>query len=314
MWGEFDVPDSSCPYWGNVLGKPGVVRGKCVAVHYRKYYARLWDIPAGVSWIQACRHESETVAGYATSHPSSCINKGLGGMWGEWVVKDRSCTLSSLPQDARRLRIARAKLAELSQVIVAKIGFSRQISANRNIRNDLKSKNNIRVARAINRTAAAAGPHPDGYLFRTLTIGATAGAKFLIIGGEGEAGAAIDLKGRRPVYAYASGGYDWGPGLAAGAGVDVGFWVCQNNKIGGNVWGVQFGVDDLVALARKKPKLDKGASLAVALWFDYKNVFQGFTLTPGVSAGADYAGIVYATTAEDGDDTVQCNGRPIAAR
>jgi hypothetical protein len=222
--------------------------------------------------------------------------------------------LSSLPQDARRLRIARAKLAELSQVIVAKIGFSRQVSANRNIRNDLKSKNNIRVARAINRTAAAAGPHPDGYLFRTLTIGATAGAKFLIIGGEGEAGAAIDLKGRRPVYAYASGGYDWGPGLAAGAGVDVGFWVCQNNKIGGNVWGVQFGVDDLVALARKKPKLDKGASLAVALWFDYKNVFQGFTLTPGVSAGADYAGIVYATTAEDGDDTVQCNGRPIAAR
>jgi hypothetical protein len=32
-------------------------------------------------------------------------------------------------------------------------------------------------------------------------------------------------------------------------------------------------------------------------------------LTPGVGAGANLGGIVFATTAVDGDDTVQCDGR-----
>lgn len=310
MWGEFDVPDSSCPYWGNELGRPGVVRAECAAVHYRKYYARLWDVPAGVDWGNACQHKPETVAGYATPRPSSCINKGPFGMWGEWLIKDKSCTLASLPQDARRRQIAKAKLAELAQVIAAKIGFTRQVSANPRVRAELKAGNNASVTRSMNMAGAESGPQPDGYLLRTMTIAATGGAKILIFGGQTEAGAAIDLKGKRPVYAFASAGYDWGLGLAAGAGIDVGFWVCQNNKIGGNVWGVEFGVDDLVKLAAKKLTLDKGASIAIGLWFDYNNVFQGFTLTPGVSAGADLAGVVYATTAVDGDETVECDGRP----
>ena len=231
-------------------------------------------------------------------------------MWGEWLIKDKSCTLASLPQDARRRQIAKAKLAELAQVIAAKIGFSRQVSANPRVRAELKAGNNASVTRSMNMAGAESGPQPDGYLLRTMTIAATGGAKILIFGGQTEAGAAIDLKGKRPVYAFASAGYDWGLGLAAGAGIDVGFWVCQNNKIGGNVWGVEFGVDDLVKLAAKKLTLDKGASIAIGLWFDYNNVFQGFTLTPGVSAGADLAGVVYATTAVDGDETVECDGRP----
>ncbi|MGD9851430.1 MAG: hypothetical protein AB7T38_09190 [Nitrospirales bacterium] len=77
---------------------------------------------------------------------------------------------------------------------------------------------------------------PDGYLLRTLTIGTTAGGEFLLVGTSGGAGAVIDLKGEQPGYAYATGDYSFGPGLAAGGGIDVGFWRYQNNKIGGNSW------------------------------------------------------------------------------
>jgi hypothetical protein len=311
MWGEFDVPDDSCPYWGNELGRAGVVRAGCVAVNLRKHYARLWDVPAGVDWLKACRSEPQNVAGYATPWPSACVSKGPLGMWGEWLVKDKSCTLASLPQDARRQQIATTKLAELGHVIASKVGFARQVSTNRNVMASLKGGGSEqRIAQSVNLSDAAKGEQPDGYLLRTLTVGATVGTKVLIFGVQGEAGAAIDLKGKRPVYAYAAGGYEWGVGLAAGGGVNVGFWVCQNNKIGGDIWGMQFGLSDLVKLAKKKASLEKGPSFGIALWFDYRNTFQGFTLTPGFGVGADFVSVlVYATTAVDGDETVQCDGR-----
>jgi hypothetical protein len=310
MWGEFDVPDASCPFWGNELGKPGVARAECSAVNLRKYYARLWDVPGSVDWMQACRNEGQNVAGYATPRPSSCISKGPLGMWGEWLVRDTSCTADKLPQDARRHQIATAKMAELGHVIASKMGFARRVSTDRTVLVSLKDGGEQRIARSVNLTDAEAGEQPDGYLLRTLTVGTTVGTKILIFGAQAEAGAAIDLKARRPVYAYAAGGYEWGAGLAAGGGVNVGFWVCQNNKIGGDIWGVQFGVDDLVALAMKKPSLEKGPSFAIGLWFNYDDEFQGFTLTPGFAIGADFISVVvYASTAVDGDDTVRCDGQ-----
>ena len=310
MWGEFDVADASCPFWGDAAGKPGVAAAECVAVNYRKYHARLWDVPGGVEWLDACRKEPQTVAGHATPRPSACVWKGPLGMWGEWVVKDTSCTEASLPQDARRRKIAAAKLAELGHVIASKVGFARQASTDRNLRASLDTGDASKIARAVNRSAAAAAPGYDGYPLRTLTVGLAIGAKVLVFGGDAEAGAAIDLKGKRPVYAYAAAGYNVGPGLAAGASVNVGFWVCQNNKIGGDGWGIYFGLDDLAKLMAKKAKLEKGASMAVGMWFDNNNVFQGFTLSPGVGAGLDFGGVVFSTTAVDGDETVQCDGRP----
>ncbi len=142
--------------------------------------------------------------------------------------------------------------------------------------------------------------------------------KILVIGGSAEAGAAIDWAGRRPVYAYGAAGYDWGPGMAASGGVNVGFWVCQNNKIGGDVWGWTFGLDDLGAALLKKNPFGKGPGIALGLWFSYpdkndpnsQDEFQGFTLTPGYGVGADFVGLNYATTAVDGDETVNCDGSP----
>ncbi|MEO1573739.1 MAG: LCCL domain-containing protein [Pseudomonadota bacterium] len=55
--------------------------------------------------------------------------------------------------------------------------------------------------------------------------------------------------------------------------------------------------------------MKKGPSLGIGLWFDYDNVFQGFTITPGFGAGVDFGGVVYAGTAVDGDETVGCDGR-----
>jgi hypothetical protein len=306
MWGEFEVADASCPFWGNETGKAGVVRGACVAVNHRKYHARLWDIPAGGDWLPACRNEPQVVAGQATARPTACIWKGPLGMWGEWLVKDTTCTVESLPKDERRRAIANAKLTELGHLIASKMGFVHQVHTNPKVKASLAAGDEQKVAASVNVSAAAKS---DGYLLRTMTIGATVSTKFLVVGGQAEAGAAIDLKGTRPIYAYGSAGYDWGPGLAAGGGINVGFWVCQNNKIGGDVWGVQFGVDDLIKLAAKKPSLGKGVNFTIGLWFDYANVFQGFTLTPGLGVGANYGGLVYATTAVDGDDTLQCDGR-----
>ena len=320
MWGEFDVPDASCPHWGNELGKPGTVRAECVAVGVRKHYARLWDVPAGGDWLKACRSEPQLVAGQQTPRPSSCIWKGPLGMWGEWLVKDAKCTEASLPQDARRQHIASEKLGTLAGAIVAQLDLAHRLSTDPAIKAGLDAGDDARAARALGAAIGPSAAGSDGYLLRTLTVGVTAGVKILIIGGQGEAGVAVDLKGKRPVHAYGSVGYDWGLGLAAGGGVNVGFWVCQNNKIGGDVWGVQFGVDDPLMMAskigKKAKKAKKGkqgkasASLTVGLWFDYQNVFQGFTLTPSVGVGTNLGGVVYATTAVDGDDTVQCDGSP----
>lgn len=215
--------------------------------------------------------------------------------------------------DAARYRMASNKLEQIGGFITSKIGFATQIANNPQIQANLKSKNNGRVGNLVKASSAGSTQMPDGYLLRTLTIGATAGAKFLIVGSSGGSGIAIDFKGERPIYAYATGDYNFGPGLAADGGVDIGFWVCQNNKIGGDSWGIEFGVDDLVKVAKGISSLKKGASISVGLWFNYDNIFQGFTITPNFGVGADFGGLVKATTAVEGDDSVGCDGRSITA-
>lgn len=212
--------------------------------------------------------------------------------------------------DAERHRIADEKLKQIGGFIASKVQFATQVANNSKVRASLNAGNKTAVAQAVNPSSVGVTQMPDGYLLRTLTIGATAGGKFLFVGTSGGAGAAIDLKGERPVYAYATGDYSFGPGLAAGGGIDVGFWVCQNNKIGGDSWGVEFGVDDLAAAYVGASSLKKGPSIGIGLWFDYDQVFQGFTISPGFGVGGDFGGVVFAGTAVDGDDSIGCDGRP----
>jgi hypothetical protein len=212
--------------------------------------------------------------------------------------------------DAERHRIADEKLKQIGGFITSKVQFATQVANNSQVRSSLNAGNKTAVAQAINPSSVGATQMPDGYLLRTLTVGATASGKFLFVGTSGGAGVAIDLKGERPVYAYATGDYSFGPGLAAGGGIDVGFWVCQNNKIGGDSWGVEFGVDDLAAAYVGAASLKKGPSIGIGLWFDYDQVFQGFTISPGFGVGADFGGVVFAGTAVDGDESIGCDGRP----
>lgn len=316
VWGEFDVPDDSCPFWGNEVGKAGVVRGDCSALNVRKYYARLWDISSGTDWNTACHAEAGHVAG-VTVGPARCVNKGPLGMWGEWLVEDTTCTADKLPQDARREAIARAKLVEIRDTILANLNLAANISQDQAVAHELEVGDPGRIASSA-RAADGGATASTGGPIRTVTIGAVVSSKFLVIGGSAEAGAAIDWYGRRPVYAYGAAGYDWGPGLAAGGGINIGFWVCQNNKIGGDIWGWTFGLKDLGDLALKRNPFEKGVGLTIGLWFSYPDKndpeshdeFQGFTITPGYGVGADFLGLTYATTAVDGDETVQCDGSP----
>jgi hypothetical protein len=212
--------------------------------------------------------------------------------------------------DAERHRIAGEKLKQIGSFIAAKTGFATSIANDPQVRAALNSSDKTAVARVVNPSAVGETQMPDGYLLRTLTIGASAGGKVLLVGTSGGAGAAIDLKGKRPAYAYATGDYSFGPGVAAGGGIDVGLWVCQNNKIGGDSWGIRFGVSDLAKAYIGKTDLKKGPSIGVGLWFDYSNVFQGFTISPGFGVGADFGGVVRASTAVENDATVTCDGSP----
>lgn len=83
MWGEFHVPDATCPVWGEAR------REFCSGSGIRQYSAILWDIPAGVSWDEACKATPITING-DTLKAERCVSTGLN-MWGNFKVADSSC-------------------------------------------------------------------------------------------------------------------------------------------------------------------------------------------------------------------------------
>jgi len=217
--------------------------------------------------------------------------------------------------DTPRFRLADQKFNELGRFIASKIVFAQRTAANPSVKNAL-GNNRQALDTVVNRSAIGSTQMPDGYLLRTLTVGASAGAK-VIVGGSAGAGAAIDLTGRRPAYLYGTAEYGVSFGVGASAGIDVGFWVCQNNKIGGDSWGVEFSPVEIAQAAKTFADLKKafkpGLDVGIGMWFDYKNVFQGFTITPNVGAGVDFGGLVKAGTVVDGDPSVDCQGNPKSA-
>ncbi|MCB1763508.1 MAG: hypothetical protein KDI27_10270 [Gammaproteobacteria bacterium] len=319
VWGEFDVADPSCPFWGNELGKAGLVRGDCSALHIRKHYARLWDIADGIDWNRACHTKPATIGPW-TGAPSRCVNKGILGMWGEWYVEDIACTADKLPQDAQREAIARAKLDEIKDLIMAKAHVAEQVTRNSALMNAARSGDSARIANAV-RTAESDTPSPVGVFPRTWSLGATAEGTLLFVSGSAEAGTAFDRTGTiASVYPYATAGYTWGPGLGGSGGVTVGFWECMATKIGGDGWGVVFGLDDIATLAVKKNPFNTTVMpmVGVGLWFSFPDEddtdsvseFRGFTFTVGASLGANFGGYSKVATAIDGDETIECDGTP----
>lgn len=222
-------------------------------------------------------------------------------------------------EDAKRQEIAGRKLAEIAGFVASKLNFAQQVAYDPAVRNALKSNSPESVSRAVNISAVGPTQMPDGSILRTLTIGASVDAK-VIFGGSAGAGGTYDIGRRLPPYAYATADYSITFGFGAEAGVDVGLWVCQANKIGGDSWGVEFGPRDILALAKVlkgvegakiSDILKPGFDIGVTLWFGYDGSLQGFTMTFGVGAGADVGGVVFATTGVQDDPNVNCDGTPV---
>lgn len=88
MWGEWDRVDASCPSWGSIQDN-GCLAGQ---TGKREYASRLWDIPSGWGWTEACQNEAGDPPGNgAPRPPDRCVDLGVGGIWGEWEVSDVAC-------------------------------------------------------------------------------------------------------------------------------------------------------------------------------------------------------------------------------
>ncbi|WP_428241109.1 membrane dipeptidase [Gynuella sp.] len=72
-----------------------IATGKYAGKH--KYASRLWNIPSGESWEQACAETPMTLAGRTYESPHECVNTGITGIWGEWYIADSQCEDFPLP-------------------------------------------------------------------------------------------------------------------------------------------------------------------------------------------------------------------------
>lgn len=103
MWGEFDVPDTSCEAnWAATVGTEthtaqddgcvysGTYAGK------RKFASRLWNV-SGESWEAACARMPMTLAGKTYAQPHNCVNRDTWGVWGEWYIPDSRCEANPAP-------------------------------------------------------------------------------------------------------------------------------------------------------------------------------------------------------------------------
>jgi len=85
MWGEWDIKDNNCvPKWQTAK------KGGCKGTGIVQYTARLAS-DAGMGWEAAARRTSIVISGVDQGKPDRVSDQGVGGMWGEWDVKDPNC-------------------------------------------------------------------------------------------------------------------------------------------------------------------------------------------------------------------------------
>jgi hypothetical protein len=85
MWGEWDIDDNSClPKWG------AAKKDRCIGSGRATYSARLAS-DAGLGWDRAAKTTSIVINGVNQGLPKRTSNQGVGGMWGEWDIEDKSC-------------------------------------------------------------------------------------------------------------------------------------------------------------------------------------------------------------------------------
>jgi microsomal dipeptidase-like Zn-dependent dipeptidase len=78
-----------------------VKKDHCSGEGRRQVSSRLWNIPSGTAWEDACRNASRNVMGIEFARPDRCVDLGAQGEWGEWDVPDTACLSGPPPAPTR---------------------------------------------------------------------------------------------------------------------------------------------------------------------------------------------------------------------
>ncbi|MEU0331761.1 glycoside hydrolase family 18 protein [Streptomyces sp. NPDC006193] len=90
LWGQFDVvgaDDVPAWYWGHMTRVDGAPSG------YTRYASRLWGLSLSDDWQAAAKKTPALVAGQYFDEPSSIDDRGVGGLYGYFDVKDELSTV-----------------------------------------------------------------------------------------------------------------------------------------------------------------------------------------------------------------------------
>lgn len=194
---------------------------------------------------------------------------------------------------------AKRKLDQYGDELFANISDVLDFSDDKQMQSDIRSEN----ASASQKAKPDINPCvSDDFNAWTLGVVTEGG---VILSAAGETGMSVDisLEGRTGNQRLAEwyGGVSYGLQLGAGVsgGVNYGCWRAQNNEIGGNTHGFVF--DGKTVAERLGAKLpNTPATILFGVWFnpdgngfDPEKDFQGITITPVYSKGADLTGISY---------------------
>ncbi|MBL1100581.1 glycoside hydrolase family 18 protein [Streptomyces coffeae] len=98
LWGEFDVLDNDdVPdwFWGHMDEEDGAPDG------YTRYASRLWGLSMSDDWKEAAKQTPALVAGQYFDQPTKIEDKGVGGLWGIFDVRNEPSPIPAFTATAK---------------------------------------------------------------------------------------------------------------------------------------------------------------------------------------------------------------------
>lgn len=92
QWGEIYTKDPMCN------GAWGTFTSECGDKGVRRYFSKL-AVPQGLEWMETCNTKiaNPTSALGKTLEDGTCVDRGIDGVYGEWVVEDPECVKGTSP-------------------------------------------------------------------------------------------------------------------------------------------------------------------------------------------------------------------------
>ena len=308
MWLEAFVDNPGCPaHWGEFTRT-------CPEVGRARYEARLWDVPAGSSWEQACLDTPADYLGkgYAVPLlPEHCrkdgvLGLGATGIWARVEQNDATCVKRSFT-DLERSNHCLATLPDIQRIWTPRLQqlqaqqANREVSLRPGVVNGAVAQNDSGAA-TVNTTVKRLWHRRDGVETalempklpvypaslgdRALAPGTsdvdslvyTVGggvAAGAFFGAAAEFGIAARTDGTEYARGYVTVGHTAGLQAGATAEGSVGWWVVKDpSELAGDGWGCSIGAST-----------GTGVSGVLTAWYDYENNYVGATLGVGGSVG-----------------------------